>query len=523
MADAFVDALRSRIRGTVLSESADLQKFARDQSIYEVRPLAVVIPADCEDIATALQMARDEGVTVHPRGGGSGTAGAALGRGIVIAPEKDGPLGKIEQPVDSPEGLFIRVGAATVHDTLQTYLREQGLTLPADPSSGLISLIGGNVATRSSGANSLKWGAIDQFLYGLEFFLPDGQLVNTADPCSIPTALQRSLEELSVELAIMPELTDKIHVRRGMKSVSGYNLTALLEEQMMGVKLARLLAGSVGTLGLITAVTLQVVPRTDERCLIMIPFSNLGEVADAVCWLNKTGATAVELISADTLAALRARRGGTLPCPDDAHLLFIELEGPERHQQLEQIQRFFRHDSYPLSHRPVIVRDDAEIDRLWSIRKRLLPMLSKLAPHLAFLPVANDVAVPPTCLAALVERLERMFKKRAMPVMIYGHAGNGNLHIRPLFDLRSKNLPCLIETVAEQVYEVVLGLGGTITAEHGMGRLRSPWLEKEWGAPVVQRMRRVKEMFDPDWLLNPDAMFNQGPIGTDLRSELRGD
>jgi FAD/FMN-containing dehydrogenase len=185
-----------------------------------------------------------------------------------------------------------------------------------------------------------------------------------------------------------------------------------------------------------------------------------------------------------------------------------------------QVERIVNDVRYRLPMAPVVMEDAADIDRLWALRKALLPTIRGFHPTMKPLSVVNDVGVPVDLLATFIERVQETFDALGLHAAIYGHAGSGNLHLRPLFDITDPGLDAKIRDTADRIYELVCAFGGTITAEHGMGPLRAPYLEAEWGPEIVGFMRRVKQLFDPEGVLNPGAMFPLRSI-TDRRSPLR--
>jgi FAD/FMN-containing dehydrogenase len=163
------------------------------------------------------------------------------------------------------------------------------------------------------------------------------------------------------------------------------------------------------------------------------------------------------------------------------------------------------------------VEGEEEQGRLWQVRKALLPTIRGYRRDRKPLSIVNDVGVDAAHLADLIRDVEAIFDRLGLVVAIYGHAGSGNLHLRPLFDPQDPDLPALLRRVADEVYEAVFRYDGTITAEHGMGRLRTPYLAREWGESLIGAMRRVKETFDPDDLLNPDVMFSTRALTDDMK------
>jgi FAD/FMN-containing dehydrogenase len=533
---ALADKLGKLLQGKVLSTPQDLRRFTRDQSIYQIEPLVVALPENLADVQRLIAFAAEEGFPITARGGGSGTAGSALGSGIVmVLPEAGSDKGQDgdswnrigDFSIDAQSARVV-AGAGVYHNRLQNYLKERGFFLPADVSSADISRIGGNVATKASGPHALKYGSIDRFIESLEFITDRGELVNTADEQTIPQRFKQQLTELQGHILADEVARKFLENRAAMKTASGYNLFAFIREQTFGQRLAQLLAGSVGTLGLVASATLRAERYEPERAAVLLYFDDLVEAARAVSALRETAVSAIELISRETVRILRQQTKLPAGLAVDAHLLLVEMTGLQRFSLLDQIKRILQRNNLRMARPPAVARETTRVDELWALRKQLLWLIRHPAPHLRALSVVNDVGVPPENLAGFVTEVEQVFDRHGMPALIYGHAGSGNLHLRPLFDMQRPDLVEFIRRLADEVYAVVFRYGGTISAEHGMGRLRAPYLQREWGAVLYDTMRQLKKIFDPQDLFNPGVMFSDQPITDHLRPDflqhnLKGD
>lgn len=518
---ALAERLSKLLRGRVLSAEAELRPYLRDQSIYQLEPQLVALPADVADMQQLVAFAAAEGLPLTARGGGSGTAGSALGEGIVMA-LPDSPCWQAIDRLAVAAGVAqVRAGAGVQHNRLQDYLQRRGYFLPADVSSAEVSRIGGNIATKASGPHALRYGSIDRFIHGLEFVTARGELVNTAIEATIPRRFKEQLTELEGQLRADQAAWNFLQSRRGLKTASGYNLFAFVDEQQsLGRRLARLLAGSVGTLGLFVSATLQGEPQETGRAVVLLYFDDLAEVARAVSLLRELAVSAIEVLSRETVAVLRQLTELPAGLAVDAHLLLVELVGPAAAEEAQRVVACLQTGHLHFFLPPIIAQDEERIERLWALRKQILWLIRQPRPGYRALAVVNDVGVPPECLARFVADAERVFARHQLTALIYGHAGSGNLHLRPLFDLTLPGLPERMRTLADDIYQLVLRHGGTITAEHGMGRLRAPYLEREWGPALYGYMRRLKAIFDPEGLFNPQVMFSDRPITDHLRPDL---
>ncbi len=512
--------LRELMQGKVLADLKIRQRYARDQSIYEIRPAVVAFPEDSADVQRLVAFAAQEGLPITPRGGGSGLAGSALGEGLVVALPQNEFWGRISGFAAERDRALVSAGAGVYHQELQKFLREQGFFLPADVTSAAISCLGGNIATKASGPHALKFGSIDRFLTQVEFVTAQGELVDTAREATIPARFREKLDDLERRINADEAARGVLEARRGLKTASGYNLFAFLDELPLGERLAQLLVGSVGTLGLVTRATLRGERYEPERAAVLLYFAELAETGRAVCRLRELDVAAIELISRETVRLLRERT--TLPASlvTDANLLLVELSGPACREGIDKINTLLERSGLHLAAPLVAATSGEELENLWELRRQILWLIQHPQPSLRALAVVNDVGVPPEQLAGFIADVQQVMAEHHLVTLIYGHAGNGNLHLRPLFDVTRPDLKGRIRRLADDVYETVFRHGGTVTAEHGMGRLRAPYLRREWGAALYDYMREVKDIFDPQGLFNPGVMFNEAPITDHLRPDL---
>ncbi len=519
---ALTAKLNDLIQGEIVSDTIGLRRFSRDQSIYEIPPMAAVLPRNEEDITRLIRFAHDENIPVTPRGGGSGTAGSALGEGIVLALPRGGCLGRIRDFSEKGRETFVTAEAGVFHQTLQATLRKRGYYLPADVSSAGISQIGGNVATKASGPHALQHGSINRFVEHLVFVTDRGEWVDTGDPSTVPVRIREGLAVLSEKIGRDRAVCDLLNARRTMKTASGYNMFAFTEGLCLGRLIGQLLTGSVGTLGYVTAVTLRAEPHEPIRTALLLSFTNLSEAGDAVCAMLDWPVAAIEIMNRETVRILKSKSANSHALLPDAHVLLVEAEGVEGAETVAEISEFIRRRGYRLLGQPAVLTTDSEIAAVWELRKRVLPLLSRPESDRRALAVINDVGVHPHDLAVFIADVETLFEKHRTEAIVYGHAGNGNLHLRPLFDLRRPQLAERIQRLADDIYGLVLRYGGTIAAEHGMGRLKAPYLKREWGDSLFGYMQELKGIFDPQDIMNPGVMFSDGPLTHHLAPEFSG-
>ena len=238
---------------------------------------------------------------------------------------------------------------------------------------------------------------------------------------------------------------------------------------------------------------------------------------EAVQVLLGESPAAIEIMNAQTVGMVRQVRPGLArDVPDiDAHMLLAEFVGDSCHEDALAAECHVRTAGLHPARDAIIVTSEEEVRRLWKLRKGLLPVVRGFSRELRPLSVVNDVGVPPEHLAAFIQDIESLFAELGLTAAIYGHAGSGNLHLRPLFDIGRKDLPALVQRTADAVYERVFRHDGTITAEHGMGPIRAPYLRQEWGESLYATMQAVKQLLDPEGVLNPGTMFSERSILSD--------
>jgi glycolate oxidase len=515
-----IEKLERLIRGQVISDDKVLQQFSRDQSIYEIMPIAAVLPEDISDVQKLVSYVMQEGLPITPRGGGSGTAGSALGSGIVIALPDNAFWGQIDGFSEMNGKAMISVGSGARHNRIQSILRTRGLFLPADVTSADISCIGGNIATRASGPHSLKYGSISRFLEQVEFITAEGELVNTAIESTIPERFKFGLDDLTRRLGSDKASREALGLRKGLKTASGYDLSALLSNLGTGQKIVRLLSGSVGTLGFITHATLLGEIYEKKRAALLLYFDSLIETAEAVSVLHKLSMAAIELISRQTLHIIGEHTLLDESLNVDAHVLIVEMTGQDNQEKIQTVTALLPRSGIRMSLPPYVATSEGDLKKIWGLRKRILWLIQHPKPGFKSLAVVNDVGVPLAHLTEFITEAENIFVKHGITAFIYGHAGEGNLHLRPLFDITMPDLPGRIRRLADDIYGAVLRHNGTITSEHGMGRLRAPYLKREWGETLYNYMQEIKSLFDPKDIFNPGVMFGTTPITDHMRTDL---
>ena len=440
----------------LLAGDADrLEPYGRDESdLGAFPPDAVALVESAEEVRAVFAAAARHRVPVVPIGARTGKSGGSLAvkGGIAVSVERMSRILEI-----SPEDLVARVEPGVVTGVLQAEVERHGLFYPPDPNSLDTCSIGGNVAENAGGPRALKYGVTREYVLGLTVVVPTGEVLKLG--------------------------------RRSIKGVAGYDLTSLF-------------VGSEGTLGIVTEVTLKLVPRPRHVATALVAFPTVAAAARAVSRVLAEGVVprCLELMDDVSLAAAAATSPLPLP-PGAGAALLVETDGNDEEQVFGEIVRVAETVRGDASGEVIVAQNEAQRREIWETRKFLSVNLKKLHP----MKLSEDVAVPRSKIPDLIARAKEIGRARGLAVATYGHAGDGNLHCNVLFD-RAEERPAVDAAVAE-ILRAAVELGGTITGEHGVGLAKRDFLEMEQGREVVAFERRVKALFDPLGILNPGKIF----------------
>jgi len=507
--------LRSRIAGDVLTDRFSLTAYATAACIYKIRPAAVVVPKDAADVVAAVRAAGELGLSVTPRGAGSGLCGQALGRGIVLDFTKY--MNRILE-VDAA-AKFLRVQPGAVTGLVNEALAPHGLMLGPDPSSEPFSSIGGNLGNNASGARGIRYGSMKDYVAWLDVVLADGSQVRL-EPMAAGDPRLAEMESRGDLLArisagthrIVTENADLIRRYRphARKNSAGYNLFEVLRDGL--VDLTRLVVGSEGTLAIVVEAGLRAVAKPPERASLLLWFFDLERAGAAVAPILALGPSACEIMERHFLDIVRADGSVAreyLPPKADTVLL-VEFLSDSRAANEASIAAVRRKiiDELKLAFGAMDAYDPREQERLWIVRKRAVQILQRLPGPTRITPFIEDGVVPPDRLVAYIKGLREIFARFGVEAAVYGHAGDSNLHARPLLDLRRAEDLARLKGIADAVAHLTVDLGGTISCEHGDGLTRSGYLELQFGE-LYAAMAEVKHLWDPRGLLNPGKVITE--------------
>ncbi len=506
------DDLRGLITGEVRSDDIALQLYASDASVYEIKPLALVRPRCAADVAACLQYAAEKHIPVHARGAGSGVAGESLGPGLVL------DFSRFLRRILRFEGELVCVQPGMVHERLTAQLRLRGRLFGPDPANSAVTTVGSMIARDASGSRWLKYGSVRRHVRSLQVALADGQLLEfdraplVQGVSEDPNLRKRDLVNRLVALLTQHAGLIRQRQPKGPLSRCGYNLADVLTADHLD--LAGLLAGSEGTLALITEATLATQPLPRHCAVVLLLFEGLEKASRAVGEILPTQPSACDLMDRRHLTVAREgeiRFHLLIPAETEA-LLLVEYEGDDPREVRDRVHRLV--DDICQQRRLAFgVRqafDQEETDLFWRLAHKTQPLLYRVKGPSRPVPVVEDVAVPPEGLSAFLVRMQNVLKRNQITASLLCHAGHGQLHIQPFLDLDDPADVQRMRQAAEELYQEVFDAGGTIGGEHAYGFSRTPFLARQIG-PLYDVLRQVKQIFDPGNILNPGKIVGDDP------------
>jgi glycolate oxidase len=418
----------------------------------------VVFPDGAAEISEIVKLANRERIPIVSRGGGVGYAGGAIPvhGGIVIAMKRMNRILEIN-PID----LVAVVEAGVITEDLHKAAEAAGLFYPPDPASLKQSTIGGNVSHNAGGPRAFKYGVTRQFLLGMEVVLPTGEIVNTGG--------------------------------RVVKNAVGYDLTDLM-------------CGSEGTLGILTKLTMRLLPKPETAVTVMALFTGVRVAAEAANHLieEKIIPSKLELIDSQALAAIRTyvrveRIETACALPENANaVLLVEVDGDRQtvERQVTKMRGVLKRSAMEL-------QQPEDADGLWAIRRYMSPAVGRIRPN----KINEDIVVPRSRVPDYLDAMENLQAESGLPIVCFGHVGDGNIHVNLMIDAANPAEKVKSETVKRRIFELAVAMGGTISGEHGIGIMKSEFLPMALEQDLIAAMRRIKSALDPNNILNPGKIF----------------
>jgi FAD/FMN-containing dehydrogenase len=455
--------------------------YAEGAGIYRIVPQAVAIPQDIEEVRALVHWASETGTPLVPRGAGSGMPGGNVGSGVIV----DLSQSFHDLSVD-PKARTARTGASVTWGQLNEAARPYGLRLPPDPSSGPFATCGGMAATNAAGPRSVRYGSVRQWIEAVEIVAADGEARTVRRGAGSGERYSLTADGRRLVAQAFPKTR---------KSSSGYALDCFAES---GDELD-LLVGSEGTLAMITAVHWRLDPILPDVAGVALGFSDLVALAEAVPFLGLLNASAIELLDASFLRLIP-------DAPLHAVLLLIEFERETAAAARGVVGDAVRGLKHHTTHVETAV-DRAGLEKLWEVRRLASPALARLPPSQRSLQVIEDGCVPVERLGDYIAGLRSAAERHGVPVAIFGHAGDGHIHVNALPDVTRKGWEETLTHLFNDVVQRLVELDGVPSGEHGVGRLRAGVLERFYGAEVVSLFRDVKRAYDPLSILNPGVII----------------
>jgi len=445
----------------ILCDPADLYVYGSDSSVHQAMPHAVARPQNTEQVQEIMRYANSEKIPVVPRGSASGMCGQVVPvSGGIILDMRD--MNRILEI--NPEDGYCRVEPGVVDDDLNRALKPYGVFYPPTPASSVVATIGGEIANNASGTRSVKYGAARDAVLAMKVVMADGECLSLGANTRV--------------------------------AASGYPLE-------------KLLIGSEGTLAIIVEATLRFVPIPKLRCMGIAKFNLLSDAGHAISEIMGSGCQPSMLELIDKIAIIAANKAEKLGLPEVDAILLFEADGMVKEVVDPEVQKFQeiceKHNGFGFEYS----YEEKERARIWAGRSKLFPSLSKYDERLASTSLADDMAVPFSKMAETADKIHEVADRNGLVMTAYGHCGAGCMHTKILMDTDNHEQWEAAKAAVAEIYDFVRSVGGTTSAEHGIGLSKAAAFKKEKAA-TLELMRAIKKAFDPNNILNPGKLMD-GP------------
>lgn len=439
----------------IFKDKADLHSYSFDASFGTYLPDVVVQTTSTIEVSKIMKLANEYDIPVYPRGHATSLSGGPLPvkGGIVL------DLSQWDQKlVVDPEDMVAVVSPGVITEDINTVAMKVGLIYPPDPSSSNISTIGGNLAENAGGPRGLKYGVTKDYVIGLEVVTPEGDIIRTGG--------------------------------RTIKNVTGYDLT-------------KLIVGSEGTLGIITEAILRLTPKPEATKTMMVFFEDIVDAGKAITKTLSSGILPSKLEIMDHASIMAVESYEPLGLPMDVEaLLLIELDGHPT-AIADEMLRVKKACEEAGARELKVANTKEEENELWKARKLVSPAIVRNKPT----KISEDATVPRSQIPTMFQRLKEIREKHQVDLVVFGHAGDGNLHPNIIADKGDKAEMERVEQAVEEIFQTAIELGGTLSGEHGIGTMKAPFMEMELGEVGLDMMKRIKVSWDPKNILNPGKIF----------------
>ncbi len=439
----------------VLSQWEDRLCYSYDSTMKRGVPAAVVFPANTDEVAAVIRLANEDLFPVYPRGGGTGLSGGSVPMedGIALVLTR---MNRIKEINANDMLCVVEPGVITLD--LMNEVEKLGLFYPPDPQSQKTCTIGGNVAENAGGPRAFKYGVTTDFVLGLEVVTPTGEIIRTGG--------------------------------RTVKNVTGFDLTSLI-------------TGCEGTLGVITEITLTLIPKPSHYRTALVSFADIMDASQTVADMVAAGVIPATLELMDNTTIRCVENAYHIGLPTDAGaILLIEVDGGKTQvdEDIVKVEALCRQNHCGMIQ---VAQNDEERENLWQARRSVSAAVVQLGPT----KISEDATVPRSQIPEMVRRLCEIGKKYHIELSIYGHAGDGNLHPNIICDKTNAEAMERVEQATDEIFEAALELGGTLSGEHGIGLMKRPYMAWEMGEAGMQYLRNIKRAVDPHNILNPGKVI----------------
>ncbi|MFC2063471.1 FAD-binding oxidoreductase [Chloroflexota bacterium] len=440
----------------VLKSPEDLAVYGYDGTFMDHCPDIVVLPRSTQQVSELVTLASSERIPVVPRGMGSGLTAASIPSlgGMVLSMTRMNKILEIDE-----DNWTAHVQAGVITSDLQESVEKLGFYYPPDPSSNRHSTIGGNIACNAGGPRCLKYGVTGDYVLGLKVVLADGRVIRTGG--------------------------------KSIKDVAGYDLNALF-------------TGSEGTLGVITEAILRLIAKPVHFQTATVEFPLIEDASNAVNAILKEGIipAALELIDETAISCIDEAMQLGLPLDVEA-ILLVETDGSDAISPLGEIKKAMKICMDHGARNYSIAKNKEERVILWQARNSISPALARRAPN----KLGEDITVPRSAIPEAIRGLKEISAMHGLPIVIFGHAGDGNLHPNILFDKRDAGQSSIVEKMAKEIFSLAMELGGSLSGEHGIGTLKLPYMKQALGWASIDFQKSIKRAADPFNILNPGKVF----------------
>ncbi len=444
----------------VFTDEANIERFSRDETDgVQFPPEVILKPITAQEISAVLKYCNDNLIPVSPRAAGTGLSANSLcvHGGVMLSVERMNQILNIDE-----RSLQVTTEPGVITEALQNAMQEKGLFYPVDPSSRGTSFIGGNVACNSGGPRAVKYGVVKDFVLNLEAVLPNGEIIWTG--------------------------------ANTLKNSTGYNLTQLL-------------VGSEGTLGIVTKIVLKLLPYPKFNNVMLAPFKSMDDAGAAVSAVFRAGIipSCIEFMEREAIEYVMNFLGDvTVPLAEDTRAtLLIEVDGNDMEVIQKDCEKIYEVLTEFEVGEILFADNEAQKIDLWRMRRNIAYAVKKTN-----VTVEEDTVVPRADLPELLKHIKEVGRKYNFRTVCYGHAGDGNVHVRILKDqLTDDYWKSEVPKGIREIFEKVVALGGTISGEHGIGWYQIPYMNIKFREVQLQLMRDIKKVFDPNNILNPGKIF----------------